>query len=302
MTNLVNPLSGTGVALITPFKSGKIDFEALSNLIEYVITGGVDYIVCLGTTGEAVTQSMEECLQVKNFTVKQVNGRKPIVFGLFGGSYTERIKERLLSYDLEGITALLSSSPNYIKPTQEGIYRHYMEIAEVSPLPIILYNVPSRTASNILPDTVIKLARNAENIIGIKEASADMYQASLIRKGVDDSFLLLSGDDFTTLPLLSCGGNGVISVVANAFPKTFTQMVSLALKEDFQAARTYHHSLLEMYHWIFKEGNPSGIKYVLHYIGICSDELRIPLLSLSKNLRKEMQEDLEKALAFERSL
>jgi 4-hydroxy-tetrahydrodipicolinate synthase len=295
-------LSGTGVALITPFKNGAIDFEALGRVIDHVIDGGVDYVVCLGTTGEAVTQTMEECLSVKQYTVQKVAGRVPIVFGLFGGSYTERIKERMADYDLSGIGALLSSSPNYIKPTQEGIYQHYMVLSEASPLPIIVYNVPSRTASNVEAETIINLSKDSNKIIGIKEASGDMYQGACIRAGVDPSFLLLSGDDLTTLPLLACGGNGVISVIANAFPRTFSSMVKAALQGDYDKARYYNTPLLKMYKWIFTEGNPSGIKFVLHYMGLCTDELRIPLLPLSSNARMAMMNDLKKAIEFEKML
>jgi 4-hydroxy-tetrahydrodipicolinate synthase len=298
----INLFKGTGVALVTPFRNNVVDFEALGNIIEYVIAGGVDYLICLGTTGEAVTQTMEECLDVKRFTVRQVAGRKPIVFGLFGGSYTERIKERLKHYDLTGIHALLSSSPNYIKPTQEGIYRHYMEIAEASPLPIIVYNVPSRTASNIEANTIIRLANDSPNIIGIKEASGDMYQGAVIKAGSPDPFLLLSGDDLTTMPLIACGGHGVISVIANAFPASFSQMVRAANQGDFEKARYYNTPLLNMYKWIFVEGNPSGIKYVLHHLGLCSDELRIPLLPLSAGARQAMHSDMKKALEFEKQV
>jgi 4-hydroxy-tetrahydrodipicolinate synthase len=297
-----NLFKGTGVALVTPFRNNIVDFDALAKIIEYVIAGGVDYLVCLGTTGEAVTQTMEECLEVKRFTVRQVNGRKPIVFGLFGGSYTERIKERLKHYDLSGIHALLSSSPNYIKPTQEGIYRHYMDISEASPLPIIVYNVPSRTASNIEANTMIRLAKASPNIIGIKEASGDMYQGALIKAGCPDPFLLLSGDDLTTLPLIACGGHGVISVIANAFPASFSQMVKAASLGDFEIARYYNTPLLNMYKWIFVEGNPSGIKYVLHHLGLCPDELRVPLLPLSSQSRKAMHSDMMEALEFEKNV
>jgi 4-hydroxy-tetrahydrodipicolinate synthase len=295
-------LHGTGVALVTPFKNQQIDFNALAKVIDYVIQGGVDYVVCLGTTGEAVTQSMEECLAVKKFTVEYVKGRVPIVFGLFGGSFTARITERMKAYDLSGIDALLSSSPNYIKPTQEGIYQHYKALSAASPLPIIVYNVPGRTASNIEANTVIRLAHDAPNIIGIKEASGDMYQAACIKSGIPEDFLLLSGDDLTTMQLIASGGHGVISVIANAFPKTFSAMVRASLSGDFVMARKYNTPLLKMYKWIFSEGSPSGIKYVLHHMQLCSDELRIPLLPLSDNFREAMHHDLIEAIAFEASL
>lgn len=290
---------GTGVALVTPFKDGRVDYDALAAVIEHVICGGVEYVVSLGTTGEAVTLSMEECEEVKNFTVKQVGGRVPVVFGLFGGSNTQRIVDRMQDYDLSGVDALLSSSPNYIKPTQEGIYRHYMALDAATPLPIILYNVPSRTASNVEAATVSRIAHDARHIIGVKEASGDMYQGACIRASSPEVFLLLSGDDLTTLPLLACGGQGVISVIANAFPRTFSNMVRAALSGDYELARTYNTPLLSMYKWIFTEGSPSGIKYVLHRMGLCSDALRMPLVELSASARKAMDRDLEAAIEVE---
>ena len=297
-----NIIKGTGVALVTPFKNKAIDFDALERIIDYVIGGGVDYVVSLGTTGEAVTLTMEECMEVKEFTVKVVRGRVPIVFGLFGGSFTARITERLEQYNLEGITALLSSSPNYIKPTQEGIYLHYKCISEASPLPIILYNVPSRTASNISADTVARISYDCANIIGIKEASGDMYQGACIKAYSKSDFVLLSGDDLTTLPLIACGGEGVISVIANAFPKIFSSMVSACRAGDFRTANTYHHQLLKMYHWIFAEGNPAGIKYVLSKLGLCTPEVRIPLTVLTSKTAEAMELDLQAAIKFENQL
>lgn len=295
-------LGGTGVALITPFKNGFIDFTRLEAVIEYVIAGGVDYVVCLGTTGEAVTLTMEECLEVKQFTVRIVNDRVPIVFGLFGGSFTARITERMKEYNLDGITALLSSSPNYIKPTQEGIIRHYEALAAASPLPIIMYNVPGRTASNMEAETVIKLANQKSKIIGIKEASGDMYQGARIAAEVPDDFLVLSGDDLTTLPLIASGGHGVISVIANAFPKAFSMMTNAALEGNFVKARSFNQPLLKMYKWIFVEGSPGGIKFVLSHMNLCTPELRLPLMELSKSAQNAMMADLEEAIAFEKSL
>ncbi|MBK7429194.1 MAG: 4-hydroxy-tetrahydrodipicolinate synthase [Saprospiraceae bacterium] len=295
-------LSGTGVALITPFKNGMIDYTQLETVIEYVIAGGVDYVVCLGTTGEAVTLTMEECLEVKQFTVKVVNERIPVVFGLFGGSFTARITERMKDYNLDGVTALLSSSPNYIKPTQEGIIKHYEALAAATPLPIIMYNVPSRTASNMEADTVIKLANQRSKIIGIKEASGDMYQGARIAAEVPDEFLVLSGDDLTTLPLIACGGHGVISVIANAFPRSFSLMIKAALEGNFEKARSFNQPLLKMYKWIFLEGSPSGIKFVMSHMGLCNPELRLPLMELSSAGKKAMMVDLEEAIACEKSL
>jgi 4-hydroxy-tetrahydrodipicolinate synthase len=300
--NSQNKIKGTGVALVTPFNNNEIDFEALERIIEYVIAGDVDYVVSLGTTGEAVTLTMEECMEVKEFTVKIVKERVPVIYGLFGGSFTARITERLKQYNLDGITALLSSSPNYIKPTQEGIYQHYRTISQASPLPMILYNVPSRTASNISADTVARISHDCPNIIGIKEASGDMYQGSCIKAGSRSDFVLLSGDDLTTLPLIACGGEGVISVISNAFPRTFSRMVSSARQNNFEEAIKLHQKLLKMYQWIFVEGNPAGIKYVLSKIGLCTPEVRIPLMALTTKTAEAMEQDLSAAIKFEQEL
>ncbi len=301
MEREINDFSGTGVALVTPFKNDKVDFYALGNIIDYVLAGRVDYVVSLGTTGEAVTLSLEECKAVKDFTVQKVNKRVPIVFGLFGGANTARITSRLTEYDLAGIDALLSSSPNYIKPTQEGIYNHYKAISQETDLPIILYNVPSRTASNIDADTIIKLSDECPNIIGVKEASGDMYQGACIHAGAGDEFLLLSGDDLTTLSLLGVGGQGVISVIANAFPKSFSTMVRKARFGDFTTARQLNNNLLKMYQWIFVEGNPAGIKYVLSKLGLCEPDTRMPLMPLTRQSAVAMEDDLQQAIAFEKS-
>jgi len=300
--NLSEKFIGTGIALVTPFKDGLVDYESLGKVIDYVIAGGVNYVVSLGTTGEAVTLSMQECQQVKDYTVEKVAGRVPVVFGLFGGSYTARICERIQQYDLNGIAALLSSSPNYIKPTQEGIFQHYKAIATVSPLPIILYNVPGRTASNIEAATAVRIHDACPNIIGIKEASGDMYQGALIFSGTSNEFLLLSGDDLTTLPLIAVGGKGVISVIGNAFPKTFSRMVDAALQQDYPTAQQLNNVLLKMYKWIFVEGNPAGIKYVLSELGLCTPEVRLPLTSLTGASARAMAADLQQAIAFEKAL
>lgn len=298
----MNEFAGTGVALVTPFKNDIVDYDALERIIEYVLAGGADYLVSLGTTGEAVTLSLDECKSVKDFTVKQLKGRAPLVFGLFGGSNTARITARLGEYDLSGVDALLSSSPNYIKPTQEGIYAHYKAIAAATDLPVILYNVPSRTASNIEADTVVRLSQDCKNIIGVKEASGDMYQGACISAAARKDFLLLSGDDLTTLALIGVGGHGVISVIANAFPKTFSTMVRKARNGDFESARSLNNRLLKMYPWIFVEGNPAGIKYVLSKLNLCSPDVRMPLMSQTNASAKAMATDLEEALAFEKSL
>ncbi len=283
---------GTGVALVTPFKNYKIDFSTLENIIEYVIEGGVDYIVSLGTTGEAITLTAEECKEVFNFTVKTVNGRIPLVAGLFGSNFTQKLVNALKVYDLEGFDAIMSSSPAYNKPPQEGIYRHYMEVAKASPLPIIIYNVPGRTSSNILPETIIRLAESSDKFIAVKEASGNIGQAMSILKSRPDNFLVLCGDDPLTVPMISCGGDGVISVIANAYPTQWSEMVRAALQNDFAKAAAINSNLLDIHPWLYVEGNPAGVKAAMEHMGLCSREVRLPLAPYSEErlagLLKEM--------------
>ncbi len=285
-------LAGLGVALVTPFRDHAIDFSALEQLIEHVIEGGVDYIVSLGTTGEAVTLSAEECRRVFNFTIQQVNDRIPIVAGLFGRNDTAALLERVQSYDLSGFTAIMSSSPSYNKPSQDGVFRHYMALAEVSPLPIIIYNVPGRTGSNVEPETIIRLAEASDRFIAVKEASGNLQQAGHILKYRPDHFLLLSGEDPLTLPMLAMGGDGVISVIANLYPDAFSQMVQAARAGKYDQAAAVHLELLDIHPWLYIEGNPSGVKAGLELKGLCSKEVRLPLAPLSDNhclsLKKEM--------------
>lgn len=283
--------NGTGVALVTPYHQGKIDYEALEKVIEHVISGGVDFIVSLGSTGEAIMLTTAECKEVFRFTLEKVNGRLPVVAGLFGANSTSHLLERVNNYDLEGFAAIMSSNPSYVKPTQEGIYQHYMALESVSPLPIILYNVPGRTASNIAADTTLRLARASKKFIAVKEACGNLDQVLRIIKHKPEDFLVLSGDDALTLPILSCGGHGVISVIANALPEQFSGMVRAALNGDFETARNLNLDLLDIHPWLYIDGNPAGIKSLMNSMGLCSNEVRLPLVPVTEttaeNLRKE---------------
>lgn len=285
---------GTGVALVTPFRDSKIDFEALERLLEHVISGGVEYLVSLGTTGEAAVLTKKEQREVIDFTLKIAAGRLPVVIGIFGGSNTAAIAERMQSFDFQGVAAILCASPAYSKPSQEGIFRHFMQLAEASPVPLILYNVPSRTSSNMTAETTLRLARASAKIIGVKEASNDLIQILTIARDRPDGFLVLSGDDFFTLPILAGGGDGVISVLANTLPRPFTDMVRAGLAGDFAAAKPLNFKLLELYRLLFIEGNPVGIKAALEWQGICSREVRLPLTSMTEAgfalLKTEMEE------------
>lgn len=286
-------LSGTGVALVTPFKNNSIDFDSLAGIINHVIDGGVDYLVSLGTTGEAITLSPEECVDVLQFTREIVKDRVPIVAGHFGGNYTEKLYERIANYDLTGISAIMSSSPAYSKPTQEGIFLHYMRIAEASPLPIIIYNVPGRTASNISAATIVRLAAANDKFIAVKEASGDLTQVMQILKNKPEHFRVISGDDVLTLPMISCGASGVISVIANAWPRTFSDMVRAALGGDFAQARELNDELLDIHPWLYVEGNPAGIKTAMAIKGFCTHDMRIPLVPPSEGTRKSLEQAMD---------
>lgn len=275
-------LSGTGVALVTPFKNGNIDWESLEKIIEHVIAGGVEFLVSLGTTGESVTTSDAEHREILDFTIRINRGRLPVIAGVFGGNNTAALVEKLQSFNFDGIDALLASNPAYNKPSQEGIYQHYMALAQASPKPIIIYNVPSRTASNMTAETTLRLAHASKKFIAIKEASDDIYQVSEIIKGKPERFLVLSGDDFITLPLIACGGDGVISVIANTVPRPFTDMVRAALRQDMRTAQTLNLKLLKLYRLLFSEGNPVGVKAALEIQGLCSREVRLPLVPMSE--------------------
>lgn len=288
--------SGTGVALVTPFSNHDVDYPALKKIINFVIKGGVDYIVSLGTTGEAITLSSEECRQVFDFTIKTVDGRVPLVAGLFGHNFTEKLVKGIKNYNLDGFDAIMSSSPAYSKPPQEGIYQHYMKIAEASPTPIIIYNVPGRTSSNVLAETTLRLAESSKKFVAVKEASGDLVQASQIIKYRPEHFLVISGDDPLAVPLLACGGHGVISVIANLFPNRFSTMIRAALDGNFDLAHRIHLDLLDVHPWLYKEGNPVGIKAAMEIIGKCSKEVRIPLVSLTDSSYNSLKKEIGKLL------
>jgi 4-hydroxy-tetrahydrodipicolinate synthase len=287
---------GTGVALVTPFKEGKIDFENLEKVIEHVIEGGVDFLVTLGTTGESVTLNSEERRAVIDFTIKINNGRKPIVVGSFGGNNTSHLVQRIKDFNFEGIDAIMSSVPSYNKPTDEGIFQHYMAIEKVSPLPIILYNVPGRTATNMSAQTTLRLARTSEKFIAVKEASGDMQQVQDILKHRPDHFLVLSGEDPITLAMMACGSDGGISVIANALPKQFSDMIRAALNEDYVAARALNLLLHDVHPWLYVEGNPAGVKAALELQRICSREVRLPLVPFSEALLVPLRDELNRVL------
>lgn len=287
---------GTGVALVTPFLDEKIDFPALARLINHVIEGGVEYVVSLGTTGEAGVLTKNEQRDVIDFTVKTVAERVPVVVGIFGGSNTTAISERIKTFNFAGVDALLCASPAYSKPSQEGIFRHFMRLAEVSPLPIILYNVPSRTASNLTAETTLRLARASEKFIGVKEASNDLFQILYIAREKPPGFLVISGDDFFTLPILAGGGDGVISVIANATPRPFTDMVRASLAGQQERAKALNFKLLELYRLLFIEGNPVGVKAALAHLGICRDDVRLPLTSMSAGGAAQLNKELDEVL------
>lgn len=287
---------GTGVALVTPFKNGRIDFDGLERVIEHVIEGGVGFLVSLGTTGESSTTTDDEHRQILDFTIRVNNKRLPLVAGVFGGNNTTGLVDKIRKFDFDGIDALLSSNPAYNKPGQDGIYQHYMAIAEVSPRPIIIYNVPSRTSSNMAAETTLRLANASDKFLGIKEASDDIYQVMKIIKGKPRDFLVLSGDDFITMPLIACGGDGVISVIANTTPRPFTDMVRASLKGDFATAQQLNNQLLELYKLLFIEGNPSGVKAAMELQSICSREVRLPLVPMSETGVHLMMAELEKVL------
>ena len=277
-------LTGTGVALVTPFNSqGDIDFEGLRSLINHSIDGEVDYLVAMGTTAESATLTKEEKEEVVQFIINENNGRLPIVLGI-GGNNTRAVIERIKGTDLSPFAAILSVSPYYVKPTQEGIYQHFAAIAQVCPIDIILYNVPGRTSSNMGTDTVVRLAEDFKNIVAIKDASGSITQAMDLIKNVPSDFLVLSGDDSLALPIVLLGGSGVISVIAQALPIDFSEMIRLALDHKVVEANDLHYKLLELMDMIFEEGNPAGIKSVLYKQEICSDIVRLPLVSASTSL------------------
>ena len=291
--SLRSQLSGTGVALITPFKqNSQVDFDALGKVIDYVIDGGVNYLITLGTTGETPTISKQEKFDIIHYTNEKVNGRVPIIVGI-GGNNTAELINDLQSYPLDKAIAVLSASPYYSKPSQEGLFQHYKALAAASPKPILLYNVPGRTGRNLAASTTIRLAHEVPNIAGIKEATDDMNQCMQILRDRPDNFLVVSGDDALILPQIACGMDGVISVAANAFPKDFSEMIRLCLAGDFAAARKIHYKLLEAYDLLFVENNPAGVKGFLYEQGLIENVLRLPVVPLSKGVQEKVKDFLK---------
>lgn len=281
--------TGTGVAVTTPFNQDEsIDHGSLKKHIQFLAENGIDYLVVLGTTGESVTLSAEEQRAVVTTVLEANDGQLPIVVGL-GGNNTAAVREKIKHFDFQGIDAILSVAPYYNKPSQNGLYQHFKIISEHSPVPVILYNVPGRTGVNIAPETIVSLARDFNNIIAVKEASGSLTQAMHIINGKPEDFLVISGEDNITLPLMSVGVAGVISVVANAFPHEWSQMVNYALKNDFSSARSLHYKMIKIIEKLFAEGNPPGIKCALDIKGIIPNRLRHPLTPVSQVLRDELK-------------
>lgn len=291
--SLRSKLGGTGVALVTPFKKNfEVDYDALGKLIDFNIENGVEYLITLGTTGETPTIEKQEKFDIINYTYEKVNGRVPVVVGIGGNNTLSLIKD-LETYPLEKATAVLSASPYYSKPSQEGIFQHYKALAAASPKPLLLYNVPGRTGRNVTAATTLRLAHEVENVAGIKEAGDDMTQCMQLIKGRPDDFLVVSGDDGLILSQMALGFDGVISVAANAFPKDFSEMVRLGLKGDFAAARKLHFKLLEAYDLLFVENNPAGVKGFLAELGIIENVLRLPVVPLSDATQAKVKAFLE---------
>ncbi|HVY73202.1 MAG TPA: 4-hydroxy-tetrahydrodipicolinate synthase [Puia sp.] len=292
--NLIPILSGTGVALVTPFNSRmEIDEPALIRLIDFVIEGGVEYVVTLGTTGETPVLSKEEKIRIADLTINAVNGRVPVVIGS-GGSDTRAVVKEIEALPTDGAVAILSASPYYSKPSQEGIYQHYKAIADASPKPLLLYNVPARTARNVDAQTILRLTQHP-NIAGIKEAGGDMAQCALVLRDRPEDFLVVSGDDALAFPQIATGMHGVISVAANSFPDAFSSMVRAALAGNLGKAKELNDSLLEAYYLLFVENNPAGVKAALTALGVIENNLRLPLVPLSNAYNEQLKSYIKRA-------
>ena len=286
----VNRFKGLGVALITPFRSdNSIDIEALDRLVEYQIKGGVDFLCIMGTTAETPTLTTEEKQMLKNHLVERVAGRVPLLMGC-GGNSTAAVVNELQNFDWKGIDGILSVCPYYNKPSQEGLYQHYRALALASPLPIVLYNVPGRTGVNMTAETTLRLARDFENIVAIKEASGNITQMDDIIKNKPENFDVISGDDGITFPLITLGAVGVISVIGNALPYEFSRMVRLALRGEYESARTIHHKFTELFKLLFVDGNPAGVKAMLSEMGMIQNQLRLPLIPTRLTTMKQISD------------
>ncbi len=286
-------LKGTGVAIVTPFKNdSSIDFAALGRVVNHVIAGGVNYIVAMGTTGESVTLARDEKKALISYVLEAIDNRVPLVVGI-GGNNTQEVINYIRQSNLTGIDGILSVTPYYNKPTQRGIYQHFKAIATCSPLPVILYNVPGRTCSNISSETCLELAHNCDNIVAVKEASGDISQIMRIIKDKPENFSVISGDDMMTIPIIAAGGSGIISVLANAFPSHSSEIVNHALKNNYKAAREIQFSVLELIELLFTEGNPAGVKAMLNIMNLCQNSLRLPLVPVSRAIYSRIQKAIE---------
>jgi 4-hydroxy-tetrahydrodipicolinate synthase len=284
----MNELIGTGVALVTPFNNDKsVDFVGLERLVNYQIANGINYLVVLGTTGEPATLTADEVNLVKAKIIEVNNGRLPLVLGI-GGNDTMAVANKIQHTDLTEFSAVLSVSPYYNKPTQEGIYKHFEAIAKVSPKPIIIYNVPGRTGKNIEPETIVRLANDFENIVAVKEAAGDIVQAMRLIQHKPKDFMVISGDDMIALPMVLAGGVGVISVIGQGLPKDFSEMIRNGLHGNVSKASTLHYKLMDSIDYIFEEGNPAGIKALLNELNICSGNVRLPLVNASYELQQKI--------------
>ncbi len=292
-------LIGTGVALVTPFKKDfSIDFEALHRIVNFSIDGGVEYLVVMGTTAENATLTQTEKEEVINAVININKGRLPLVLGV-GGNNTMQVVEELKTRDFSAFEAILSVSPYYNKPTQEGIYQHFKAVAEASPIPVILYNVPGRTSSNMLPSTVIRLAKDFENVVAIKEAAGDVVQAMQLIKNAPKDFLVISGDDMIALPIVLAGGAGVISVIGQGFPKEFSEMIRLGLNKKVNEAFKTQYFLSDCIDMIFEQGNPAGIKQVFQALGIADNTVRLPLVSVDDSLGNRLNDFVKQSIKVE---
>jgi 4-hydroxy-tetrahydrodipicolinate synthase len=285
----MNKFTGTGVAMITPFNAdGSIDWDSLKNTIQHLTKGGIEYIVVLGTTGETATLSKEEKQQVFSFVAENNTGNLPLVAGI-GGNYTQEVIEGYKKTNLEGYSAILSVSPYYNKPNQNGLYQHYKALNDAAPLPVVMYNVPGRTGMNVSAETTLKIAEDCKNIIATKEASGNFDQIMQIIKYKPTGFEVISGDDGITLPMIACGASGVISVVANAYPQIFSDMVRLCLKDDFATAQPLHYKLTDIINSMFAEGSPSGVKAYMSQMGICQNTFRLPVVGVSDKMMESIK-------------
>ena len=289
----IKKFKGTGVAIVTPFKNDtSIDFAALGRVVNHVINGGVNYIVVMGTTGESVTLTKDEKKAIISYVVEVTDNRVPLVIGI-GGNSTQEVINYIRQSNLSGVDGILSVAPYYNKPNQKGLFLHFKAIATCSPVPVIIYNVPGRTCSNISADTCIELANECENIVAIKEASGDIAQIMKIMKGKPENFSMISGDDMMTIPIIALGGSGIISVLANAFPAATSELVSNALKSNYKSAREIQLRYLEIIELLFIDGNPSGVKAMLSIMNICQNNLRLPLVPVNRTIYTRIQKAIE---------